>query len=153
MAAILSRPQCVKINWHWIVGALESFLQLALEIRSVWKGLIHRHSFTTYRQVSIYKTHFNRQLNCWSLRCSWSCSNHIFILNLTPGFNGLGKDIYKMRREAFKFWDSVRLIIETLRYCEYLWKYAPMPLFHKRQGRNKTGYSHPFQSCSKIRWH
>ena len=55
-----------------------------------------------------YKTHFSRQLNCWSLRCSWSiacrrCSNYIFILNLTPGFNGLGKDNYKMRREAFKF--------------------------------------------------
>ena len=70
-----------------------------------------------------YKTHFSRQLNCWSLRCSWSiacrrrrCSNYIFILNLTPGFNGLGKDKYKMRREAFKFWDLVQLILETLRY-------------------------------------
>ena len=68
-----------------------------------------------------YKTHFSRQLNCWSLRCSWSiacrrCSNYIFILNLTPGFNGLSKDNYKMRREAFKFWDLVRLILETLRY-------------------------------------
>ena len=28
----------------------------------------------------------------------------------------MGKDNYKMRREAFKFWDSVRLILETLRY-------------------------------------
>ena len=60
------------------------------------------------------------QLNCWSLRCSWSiacrpCSNYIFILNLTPGFNGLGKDNYKMRREAFKFWDLVCLILEILR--------------------------------------
>ena len=72
-----------------------------------------------------YKTHFSRQLNCWSLRCSWSiacrrCSNYIFILNLTPGFNGLGKDNYKMRREAFKFWDLVRLILETLRYIHEL---------------------------------
>ena len=50
--------------------------------------------------------HFSRQLNCWSLRCSW-----IFILNLTPGFNGLGKDDYKMRLEAFKFWDLVLLIL------------------------------------------
>ena len=65
--------------------------------------------------------HFSRQLNCWSLSCSWSmacrrCSNYIFILNLTSGFNGLGKDNYQMRREAFKFWDLVRLILETLRY-------------------------------------
>ena len=42
-----------------------------------------------------YKPQFRRQLNCWSLRCSWSiacwhCSNYIFNLNLTPGFNGLG---------------------------------------------------------------
>ena len=61
------------------------------------------------------------QLNCWSLRCSWSitcrrCSNHIFILDLTPGFNGLGKDICKTRRESFKFWDLVCLILEILRY-------------------------------------
>ena len=68
-----------------------------------------------------YKTHFSRQSNCWSFRCSWSiacrhCSNYIFILNLTPDFNGLGKDSYKMRREAFKSWDLVRLILETLRY-------------------------------------
>ena len=42
------------------------------------------------------------QLNCWSLRCSWSiacrrCSNYIFILDLTPGFNGLGKGNCKTR--------------------------------------------------------
>ena len=64
--------------------------------------------------------HFSRELNCWSLRCSWNiacrrCSNYIFILNLTPGFNGLGNDNYNMRPEAFKFWDLVRLILETLR--------------------------------------
>ena len=63
---------------------------------------------------------FIMQLNGWSVRCSWSiacrrCSNYIFILNWTPGFNGLGKDNYKMRREAFKFWGLVRIILETLR--------------------------------------
>ena len=42
-------------------------------------------------------------------------SNYIFILNLTPGLNGLGKENYKMRREAFKSWDLVGLILETLR--------------------------------------
>ena len=68
-------------------------------------------------------THFCRQLNCWSYRCSWSiacrhCSNYIFILNLTNGFNRLGKDNCKTRGETFKFWDSVRLILETLRYIQ-----------------------------------
>ena len=70
-----------------------------------------------------YKAHISRQMNCWSRRCSWSiacrrCSNYIFILNLTHGFNGLGKDNYKTRREAVKFWDLVRLILDTLRYWD-----------------------------------
>ena len=30
----------------------------------------------------------------------------------------MGKDNYKMRREPFKFWDWVRLILDTLRYAE-----------------------------------
>ena len=45
--------------------------------------------------------HLNRQLNCRSLRCSWSiacrrCSNYIFILDLTPGFKGLAKDDFNI---------------------------------------------------------
>ena len=65
----------------------------------------------SYRQVSKKcKTHFCRQLNCRR------CSTYIFILNLTPGFNILRKDNCKLKREAFKFWDLVRLISEILRY-------------------------------------
>ena len=65
------------------------------------------------------------QLDCWSLRCSWSiacwrCSNYIFIFNLTSGFNGLSKDNYKITRETSKFWALVRLILETLRYILFL---------------------------------
>ena len=46
----------------------------------------------------------------WSLRCSWSiacwcCSNYIFILDLTPCFNGLGKVNCQTRRETFKLCD------------------------------------------------
>ena len=37
----------------------------------------------------------------------------IFSLNLTPGFNGLGKDHCKRRQETFKFWYLVRLILEV----------------------------------------
>ena len=33
----------------------------------------------------------------------------VFILNLTPGFNGLAKDNCKTRREIFVFLDWVRL--------------------------------------------
>ena len=38
------------------------------------------------------------------------CSNHIFILELTPGFIGLGKDNSNTRWESFKFGDLVHLI-------------------------------------------
>ena len=44
------------------------------------------------------------------------CSNYIFILNLTPGFNGLGIDNCKMRWETFEFWDLVCLTLEAWGY-------------------------------------
>ena len=45
-----------------------------------------KEQYFNYFQIS------SGQYHCWSLRCSWSitcqcCSNYIFILNLTPGFN------------------------------------------------------------------
>ena len=43
------------------------------------------------------------------------CSNYIFILNLTHAFNRLDKDNSKARWETFKFWDSMRLILEIWR--------------------------------------
>ena len=42
------------------------------------------------------------------------CSNYIFILDLTPGFNELGKDNCKTRQETFEFWNLVSLMIEIL---------------------------------------
>ena len=58
--------------------------------------------------------HLSRQWNLWSLRCSWSiacrrCSNYIFILDLTPGFNILHKKNYKTMGQALQFCDLVRL--------------------------------------------
>ena len=82
---------------------------------NIWKYIPH----SWYRQVSNIRPHLSRQLNCWSLRCSWSiacrrCSNYIFILDLTPDFKGLAKDDFKTRWESFKFWDLVLLILEIL---------------------------------------
>ena len=56
-----------------------------------------------------------------SLRWSWStacrrCSNYIFILDLTPGPNGLGKDHCKTRGETFKSGDLVCIILEIWRW-------------------------------------
>ena len=36
-----------------------------------------------------------------------------FILDLTPGFREFDKDNYKMRRETFKFWVLVWIILEV----------------------------------------
>ena len=47
-----------------------------------------------------------RQISCRR------CSNYIFILELIHGFNRLGKDNCKTRRETSKFWDLVPLILE-----------------------------------------
>ena len=64
-----------------------------------------------YRQVSNIRRIIVGNKICRLLRCSsWSiacrrCSNYIFILDLTPGFIGLGKDNCKTRREVFKFGD------------------------------------------------
>ena len=49
---------------------------------------------------------------------------YIFILALTPGFNGLGKDNCEMRWETFKFWDLGRLILEGWWYmCHCKWNH------------------------------
>ena len=48
------------------------------------------------------------------------CSNYIFILDLAPGFNGLGKSNSNTRRETFKYWDLVHLILEILWYVNVL---------------------------------
>ena len=68
-----------------------------------------------------YKMHLSGQLNYWSLRCSWNiacrhCSNSIFVLDLTPGFNRLRKDNCKTRRKIFKFRDLVHLILDISQY-------------------------------------
>ena len=68
-----------------------------------------------------YNTHLSRQWSCWTLRCIWSiacrrCSNCIFILHWTLGFNVLCEDNWKPSRETFKFWDLVCFVLEILRY-------------------------------------
>ena len=85
---------------------------------------IRCHHATMLPSSLSYKPHLSRQSNCRSLRCSYSIacrrySNYIFILDLTPGFIGLGKGNSKTRRETIKFGDLVRLILEILRYCKF----------------------------------
>ena len=78
-----------------------------------------------YRYPPIYSQtsnirHLSRQ-QTWSFRYSRSiacprCCNYTFILDLTSGFNRLGKDNCKTRRETFMLWDLVCLILEVWQY-------------------------------------
>ena len=110
--------------WGW---NLDKYLQ---QLQMAWTCMSITNKQQTYPCYNIpsslwYKTHLSSQLNCWSFIYSWSiacrrCSNYIFILDLTPGFNEMGKDNCKTRWESFKFWDLVRLILEILRYTSFM---------------------------------
>ena len=64
-----------------------------------------------YRQASnISRTLVGNELVDHSGTCR-RCSNYIFILDFTTGFNGLGKGNCKTRRESFKFCDLVRPLL------------------------------------------
>ena len=91
-------------------------------------------------------------LNCWSFRCSWSiacrrCSNYIFILHLTLGFNILRKDNCKPRRERFEFGDLVRLILEALRYMLYF-QVLCVPSKFKYMKMQRDMWTQPFSTIA-----
>ena len=79
-------------------------LKLAFAMR-YWQPRTTHSTLTVRLPSSLqYKTHFSRQLNCWSLTGSWStacrrCSNYIIILHSALGFSILGKDNCKPKRK------------------------------------------------------
>ena len=92
-----------------------------ISLLSVWFQL--ELNIWNYHQISNIRHAFVGNLSYWSLRCSWNiacwhCSNYIFILDLTHGFYIVNKGNCKTRRETFKFWDSVQLILEFWQYVE-----------------------------------
>ena len=98
------------------------------------RGLKHMIVIVKPLTVKPLKSHLSRELNCWSLRCSrsiacWRC--YIIMLDSTLGFNRLGKDNCKTRRETFKFWDLVRLILEV-------WRYSVMLVLNYRNEYNSS---------------
>ena len=74
-----------------------------MKLSSFWRNFHH----WLYRKLSKWQlslqlvTKFSSPV--WGCRC---CSNYIFILDWTPGFNGLGKTA----RETIKFGDLVRIM-------------------------------------------
>ena len=74
--------------------------------------------------LSNIQSHLSRQYNCWLLRCSWSIAcwrwaNYIFIHDLKPRFNGLGKDDCKTRWETSKLWDLACFLLEVWHYIHH----------------------------------
>ena len=61
----------------------------------------------------------------------------MFIIDLTCGFNGFGKDNCKTRQEKFKFWNLVRLILEIWWYIRLCESWCPGKVM---------------SACSVIRW-
>ena len=63
-----------------------------------------------------YKPHLSRQYNCWSLRCSWSiaCRRCSFWTYQLASLDCV-KTKCMVRREAFKLWDFVWLMLEIWR--------------------------------------
>ena len=79
-------------------------------ILTIWYGTYYGRTY--HQTCNIIHT---LDKKCWSLRYSWSiawwhCSNYIFILSLTPGFNGLGNDNCKTKWEPFNLWIDVTYI-------------------------------------------
>ena len=69
----------------------------------------------------------------YCMRIGWELSNifawvNIFILDLTSGFKGFGKDSRKTPRESFKCWDLVCLILEAWRYVLCLLRFRAASL-------------------------
>ena len=81
--------------------------------RSALLTFCERITFTSGPAVISYRPVSNIRRACRR------CSNYIFILDLTLGFIGWGKDNCKLRREAFTFGELVRLILESSRHVSH----------------------------------
>ena len=71
---------------------------------------------------SLWRALVSQPVVIWFCYQLISCSDYIFVLDLTPCFNGLGKDNCKTRRVKFKFGDLVRLILGVLWYITHTYQ-------------------------------
>ena len=110
------RPFCVGLNV--LRRSLKS------KARYTWGYLYNHRNGKHCTAVTAARLHVRKTTSIlntgWSLSCSWNiarrrCSNYIFVIDLTHGFNGLGKDKFKTRRETFNVRDLMLLILEVWR--------------------------------------
>ena len=109
---------------YWGASYISELTVLIIGLRKVWlwfqmckQGIdIFKLSTSNISHTSVgNKTADHSDICSWSMACR-RCSNYIFILDLTSGFSGLGKDNRKMRRGTFKFWALVHFILEVSPY-------------------------------------
>ena len=85
-------------------------------------------------------------INCAKTTACRCCSNNIFTLDFTLGFNKLRKDNCMTRRETFKVLDLVRLLKEIWRYASF------QKLRHSRiwNSLSRKTIIPPFRSVSTV---
>ena len=98
-----------------------SFINLYCRTMKYQLWIHPRVKLIPYPATKLLRYTYTHKWNYSSIRCSWSivyrrCPHYIFILDFTPGFDGLVKANCKTRRETFKFWNLMRLLIEMWRY-------------------------------------
>ena len=74
-------------------------------------------------------------------------TNYIFIIDLTPGLNEMGKENGKTRQEIFKFLDLVCLTLEVLRYTHGSHYVVFVVVWYRRTSRKDTS---PIISRSSV---
>ena len=103
--------------WRDMIGNTNAWNAYSIQFtplarRGLGIAFMYRH-ISNINRISVGNKFVDHSDGCsWSIACR-RCSNYIFILDLTRGFNGLGKDNCKTRQGTFKFGDLVRLILET----------------------------------------
>ena len=97
---MLHMPLSLQKVWHvrfcfvWVMWTLFSIQLMFL--------------FTSYISRTFVGHKIVYQSNVIGAACR-RCSNYVFIIDLTPGSNCLGRCNCKKRRETFKYWDLFRL--------------------------------------------
>ena len=82
----------------------------------IWWKTIHRGIANIRRTLGNKLVDHSDVVGAAQIGAYRRCSNYIFILDQTPGFSGLGKENCKTRRETFKLWDLVCIVLEIWRY-------------------------------------
>ena len=127
--------------WGWAMGCL-------LWVKTLWCSASVSevpYVISCYRQISNTRgALMGNEIvdHSYVVGASPGCSNYIFILDLTYGLNIMNTGNCKTRREAFKFWDLVCLILEIWQYIGMHYNNTQVYFVQTKSclaGKNKIG--------------